>query len=206
MDTVLQSALRKAAWRLVPLLTVAYVFNYLDRTCLGFAALTMNRDIGLTAAQFGLGAGIFFLGYSLFEIPSNLALYRFGARRWIARIMISWGMVSAATALVVGPNSFYAVRLLLGDRGGRLLSRRHLLPRRLVSRAVSHPDAGLVPPGHPGFLADRRPGLRGAAADGRRLGLAGWKWLFLAGQPALRGAGRPGPAVPRGPAPGAPAG
>jgi MFS transporter, ACS family, tartrate transporter len=113
-DAVLQSAVRKAALRFVPLLTIAYLFNYLDRTSISFAALTMNQQLGLTASQFGLAAGIFFLGYSLFEIPSNLMLYRFGARRWLARIMISWGFVSAATAFVVGPNSFYGLRLLLG--------------------------------------------------------------------------------------------
>src|ERR1700726_3320829 len=95
-DAVLQSATRKAALRFVPLLTIAYLFNYLDRTSLGFAALTMNQQLGLTAGQFGLAAGVFFLGYSTFEIPSNLLLYRFGARRWLARIMISWGLVSAA--------------------------------------------------------------------------------------------------------------
>src|SRR5471030_1388432 len=113
-DAVLQSAVRKAALRFVPLLTIAYLFNYLDRTSLGFAALTMNQQLGLSAGQFGLAAGIFFLGYSLFEVPSNLMLYRYGARRWLARIMISWGLVSAATAFVVGPSSFYALRLLLG--------------------------------------------------------------------------------------------
>src|SRR6202047_3194146 len=113
-DAVLQSAVRKAALRFVPLLTIAYLFNYLDRTSLGFAALTMNQQLGLSASQFGLAAGIFFLGYSLFEVPSNLLLYRFGARRWLCRIMISWGIVSAATAFVVGPNSFYILRLLLG--------------------------------------------------------------------------------------------
>ncbi|HET6838975.1 MAG TPA: MFS transporter, partial [Bradyrhizobium sp.] len=111
---VLQSAISKAAVRFVPLLTIAYLFNYLDRTSLGFAALTMNQQLGLSASQFGFAAGIFFLGYSLFEIPSNLMLYRLGARRWLARIMISWGLVSAATAFVVGPNSFYAIRLALG--------------------------------------------------------------------------------------------
>jgi MFS family permease len=113
-DAVLQSAVNKAALRFVPLLTVAYLFNYLDRTSLGVAALTMNQQLGLTASQFGLAAGVFFLGYSTCEIPSNLLLYRVGARRWIARIMISWGLVSAATAFVVGANSFYALRLLLG--------------------------------------------------------------------------------------------
>ena len=113
-DAVLQSAIRKAALRFVPLLTIAYLFNYLDRTSLGFAALTMNKQLGLSAGEFGLAAGIFFVAYSLCEIPSNLILYRFGARRWLARIMISWGLVSALSALVIGPNSFYAARLLLG--------------------------------------------------------------------------------------------
>jgi len=113
-DAVLQSAVKKAALRFVPLLTIAYLFNYLDRTSLGVAALTMKDQLGLTASQFGFAAGVFFLGYSVFEIPSNLFLYRVGARRWLARIMISWGLVSAATAFVVGPNSFYALRLLLG--------------------------------------------------------------------------------------------
>jgi MFS transporter, ACS family, tartrate transporter len=109
-----QQAVRKAAWRFIPLLAFAYFFNYLDRTSVGFAALTMNHDLGLTATQFGWGAGIMFAGYCLFEVPSNLALYRFGARRWLARIMISWGMMAALTAAAVGPNSFYAIRLLLG--------------------------------------------------------------------------------------------
>ena len=113
-QVMLQSVTRKVALRFVPLLTIAYLFNYLDRTSLGFAALTMNQQLGLSASQFGFAAGIFFLGYSLFEVPSNLLLYRFGARRWLARIMISWGLVSAATAFVVGPNSFYALRLALG--------------------------------------------------------------------------------------------
>ncbi len=113
-DAVLQSAVKKAALRFVPLLTVAYLFNYLDRTSLGVAALTMKGQLGLTASQFGFAAGIFFLGYSVFEIPSNLLLYKVGARRWLARIMVSWGLVSAATAFVVGPHSFYGLRFLLG--------------------------------------------------------------------------------------------
>ena len=113
-DAVLQSAVKKAALRFVPLLTITYLFNYLDRTSLSVAALTMNQQLGLTSAQFGLAAGIFFLSYSTFEIPSNLLLYRVGARRWIARIMISWGLVSAAMIFVTGPNSFYGLRFLLG--------------------------------------------------------------------------------------------
>jgi len=109
-----RSALKKAAWRLLPLLTIAYLFNYFDRTVVGFAALTMNRDIGLSASQFGFGAGLLFITYCLFEIPSNLVLFRVGPRLWLARIMITWGLISAATAFVVGPYSFYTARLLLG--------------------------------------------------------------------------------------------
>src|SRR5690242_3812986 len=104
----------KVAWRLLPVLTLAYVFNYLDRNNIGFAALTMNREIGLTATQFGRGAGILFVGYCFLEVPSNLVLYRVGARVWLARIMISWGVISAATIFVKGPWSFYFVRFLLG--------------------------------------------------------------------------------------------
>jgi MFS transporter, ACS family, tartrate transporter len=106
-DTLLASAIHKNAWRLLPLLGVAYFFNYIDRTNVGFAALAMNHDLGLTNTQFGTAAGLFFVGYCLLEVPSNLALYRFGARRWLARIMISWGILSAACALVQGTNSFY---------------------------------------------------------------------------------------------------
>src|SRR5882762_2167854 len=109
-----RSALNKAAWRLLPILTIAYLFNYLDRTAIGVAALTMNKDLGISNTQLGLAAGFFFISYTLCEVPSNLALYRFGARRWIARIMISWGVVSALTAFVTGPQSWYLLRFLLG--------------------------------------------------------------------------------------------
>ncbi|MBL8266873.1 MFS transporter [Steroidobacter sp.] len=108
------TALRKVAWRLIPFLGLLYFFAFLDRVNVGFAALTMNADLGLSATAFGIGSGIFFLGYILLEVPSNVMLERFGARIWIARIMISWGVLSAAMALVEGPKSFYTVRLLLG--------------------------------------------------------------------------------------------
>src|ERR1044071_6582374 len=108
------ATLRQVAWRLIPFLGMLYFFAFLDRVNVGFAALTMNADLGISAAAYGFGAGIFFLGYFLFEIPSNLILERFGARRWIARIMISWGILSAATAFVTGPVSFWVVRFLLG--------------------------------------------------------------------------------------------
>ena len=178
-DAVLQSAVRKAALRFVPLLTISYLFNYLDRTSLGFAALTMNQQLGLTAGQFGLAAGVFFLGYSLFEVPSNLMLYRFGARRWLARIMISWGLVSAATAFVVGPNSFYALRLLLGiaEAGffpGVTFFLAAWFPTQYRTRMlawflVGIPLSSLVGSPVCGLLLQM---------DGI-WGLAGWQWLFL---------------------------
>jgi MFS family permease len=178
-DAVLQSAVRKAALRFVPLLTISYLFNYLDRTSLGFAALTMNQQLGLTAGQFGLAAGVFFLGYSLFEVPSNLMLYRFGARRWLARIMISWGLVSAATAFVVGPNSFYALRLLLGiaEAGffpGVTFFLAAWFPTQYRTRMLAWFLIGIP-----------LSSLIGSPVCGLLLqmdgiwGFAGWQWLFL---------------------------
>ncbi len=106
--------MQKAMWRLLPLMALMFLVNQLDRVNVSFAALTMNRDIGLDAASYALGAGIFFLSYFAFEIPSNLILERVGARIWIARIMITWGLLSGATALVQGQASFLLVRFLLG--------------------------------------------------------------------------------------------
>jgi MFS family permease len=114
MSEASMRAIAKAGRRFLPLIVIAYFFNYLDRTSVGFAALTMNRDLGLSATAFGWGAGVLFAGYCFFEIPSNLVLYRVGARRWIARIMITWGLIAAANAFVVGPDSFYLARFLLG--------------------------------------------------------------------------------------------
>ncbi|MDR5835803.1 MFS transporter [Caballeronia sp. LZ034LL] len=105
---------RKLMWRIIPLVMLLYFVSFLDRVNIGFAALTMNRDIGLSPAAFGLGGGLFFIGYFLFEVPSNLILDRVGARIWIARVMVSWGIVSAASAFVAGPQSFYVSRFLLG--------------------------------------------------------------------------------------------
>lgn len=109
-----QATMKKVMRRLIPFILLCYVVSYLDRINVGFAALTMNKDLGLTPSQFGLGAGLFFIGYFFFEIPSNLALHRFGARMWISRIMISWGVISMLTAFVVGPKSFAAARFFLG--------------------------------------------------------------------------------------------
>jgi sugar phosphate permease len=109
-----RQVMRKVAWRLLPILMIGYFIAFIDRVNVGFAALQMNHAIGLNAAAFGLGGGLFYLTYVLFEIPSNLAMQKVGARLWIARIMVSWGLVSAATAFISGPSSFYAMRLLLG--------------------------------------------------------------------------------------------
>ena len=178
-DAAMHSAVHKAALRFVPLLTVAYLFNYLDRTSLGFAALTMNKELGLTPSQFGLAAGIFFLGYSTFEIPSNLLLYKVGARRWLARIMVSWGLVSAANAFVVGPHSFYGVRLLLGimEAGffpGVTFFLAAWFPAQYRTRMLAWFLVGIP-----------LSSLIGAPVCGLLLqmdgiwGLAGWQWLFL---------------------------
>ncbi len=104
----------KVAWRLAPLLMLCYFVAFLDRVNIGFAALAMNADLGFNSAIFGFGAGVFFFGYFFFEVPSNLVLEKVGARVWIARIMFTWGLVSAATALVWNESSFYAARFLLG--------------------------------------------------------------------------------------------
>lgn len=105
---------RKLMLRIIPFVMLLYFISFLDRVNVGFAAMTMNKDIGLSPTMFGLGGGLFFVGYFLFEVPSNLILHKVGARRWIARVMVSWGIVSAASAFVVGPNSFYVARFVLG--------------------------------------------------------------------------------------------
>src|ERR1041385_2683168 len=174
-----RSALNKAAWRLLPLLTIAYLFNYFDRTVVGFAALTMNRDIGLSASQFGFGAGLLFITYCLFEIPSNLVLYRVGPRRWLARIMIIWGLISAATSFVVGPYSFYTARLLLGAaEAGYFVGVTYYLaawfPPLIRTRMLAWFLVGIpLPTVMGGPLAGLLRRLGGI------WGLAGWQWLFL---------------------------
>src|SRR5437899_4894190 len=106
--------LRKVTLQLIPFLFVLYIVAWLDRVNVGFAALQMNSDLGFSSAAFGFGSGVFFLGYCLFEVPSNLVLHRVGARRWIARIMMSWGAISVAMMIVRTTTSFYILRFLLG--------------------------------------------------------------------------------------------
>src|SRR5580658_10365565 len=178
-DAIRRRALAKVAWRFLPVLTIAYVLNYLDRTSVGFAALTMNRVLFRSAYEFGWGAGLLFASYSVFEIPSNLILYRFGARRWIARIMISWGVIAAANAFVVGPSSFYIVRLLLGAAEAGFFPgitfflaawfpqqyRARVLAWFLVAIPISSVLGGPIS----GLLLQM---------DGMA-GLAGWQWKFI---------------------------
>ena len=142
MPTLEQRTIRKVSWRLLPLIIVIYFVAYIDRTNVGFAALTMNKDLGLSAYVFGWGAGIFFLGYFLFEVPSNVILEKVGARVWIARIMITWGIVSGAMAFVQGPVSFIVIRFLLGvaEAGffpGMILYFTYWFPKAYRARVIS---------------------------------------------------------------------
>jgi MFS family permease len=172
-------AFSKIAWRILPVLVLSYIFNYIDRTNIAVAGLTMNHDIGLTASEFGYGAGILFLGYCLFEVPSNLALYRFGARLWIARIMISWGLISGAMMFVSGPKSFYLLRFMLGvaEAGffpGVAYYLSSWFPAAYRARIigwflVAIPASSLVGSPLSAFLM---------RLDGT-LGMAGWKWLYM---------------------------
>jgi MFS transporter, ACS family, tartrate transporter len=186
MDPQQEAVLKKIAWRVVPLLTVAYVINYLDRTNIGVAALTMNRDLGFTATQYGFGGGILFLGYTVFEVPSNLALYRFGARRWIARIMVTWGLVSVATAWVYDANSYYLARFALGvAEAGFFPGVAYYLAawfptqyrtRMLAWFLLAIPLSSVIGGPISGLLLE----MNGV------LGLKGWQWLFIVeGLPAV---------------------
>ncbi len=171
---------RKVLWRLMPFLMLCYFVAYLDRVNVGFAALTMNRDLGLSPAVYGFGAGIFFLGYFLFEVPSNLILERVGARRWIARIMITWALISASTAFVVGEWSFYLVRFLLGaaEAGffpGIILYLTYWFPAAQRAKVVGTfmmaiPISSAIGSPLSAWIM--------AATDGA-WGLAGWQWLYL---------------------------
>ena len=174
-----QRTLSKVTWRVLPLVVAAYFVANLDRSNISYAALQMNQDLHLTAEEFGRGAGLFSLTYLLLEIPSNLALERFGARLWIARIMISWGLISGATAWVVGPNSFIGLRLLLGaaEAGlvpGVLLYITYWFPNVLRGRAVAiFLVAAPVSNAISALMSVPLLGMDGFA------GLQGWQWLLI---------------------------
>ncbi|WP_264045417.1 MFS transporter [Methylobacterium flocculans] len=171
---------RKVMWRLLPFLMLCYFAAFLDRVNVGFAALTMNRDLGLSAAVYGFGAGVFFLGYFLFEVPSNIILEKVGARRWIARIMVTWSIVSASTAFVVGEWSFYLVRVLLGvaEAGffpGIILYLTYWFPSEQRGKVIGAfmaaiPISSVVGAPLSAWIM--------SATDGA-YGLAGWQWLYL---------------------------
>src|SRR5947207_6680793 len=113
-DAVGRSAISKASWRLLPLIGLGYGIAYMDRVNIGFASLQMNQDLHFSATVYGLGGGLFFVSYALLEVPSNLLLVRFGARRWIARIMLTWGVLAMGMMFVKTPLQFYVIRFLLG--------------------------------------------------------------------------------------------
>jgi ACS family tartrate transporter-like MFS transporter len=171
--------LRKITWRIVPFIMVLYLIAFIDRVNIGFASLTMNQDLGFTSTVFGVGAGIFFLGYFLFEVPSNLILNKVGARIWIARVMITWGLVSGAMALVQGTTSFYVLRFLLGvaEAGffpGIILYLSYWFParRRAAVTAMFMAAAPLA-------TAIGSP-ISGALLEMHGIwGLAGWQWMFV---------------------------
>src|SRR3984893_10523119 len=178
--TLEQSAMRKVYLRLLPFAILTYFFCYLDRINVGFAALTMNKDLGLDASMFGMAAGAFFWGYCLFEVPSNMIMEKVGARIWIARIMITWGILSGATAFCTGPYSFMTVRFLLGlaEAGffpGIVLFFTYWFPDRHRARIMSGFTLAL-----PGAVALGAPISTGLLGLDGVLGLAGWKWMFIA--------------------------
>jgi ACS family tartrate transporter-like MFS transporter len=175
----LASAVRAIRRRLIPFLFLLYIFAYLDRINVGFAALQMNAALGFSAATYGLGAGIFFISYVAFEIPSNVILARVGARLWIARIMVTWGLVSAAMMFVRSAAAFYVLRFLLGmaEAGffpGIIFYLTRWVPSRDRARAIATFMTGVLVAGIVGGpVSGALLGLDGAG------GLAGWQWLFL---------------------------
>jgi D-galactonate transporter len=179
MNPIEKSTLGKASWRLLPLVMLAYFVAYLDRVNLGFAGATMSKDMGFTSTVFGNAAGIFFIAYFLLEVPSNLALERFGARKWIARIMFTWGLISAAQAWVTGPVSFNIVRFLLGaaEAGffpGIIYYLTLWFPAAYRARIVGWfmfaiPISTVIGAPISGYILD----LNGV------WGMHGWQWLFI---------------------------
>lgn len=184
--SVSRSAMRKSLWHILPLILLAYLFAYMDRVNVSFAAASMNADLKFSATIYGLGGGLFFLGYALFEIPSNMMMGRFGARPWLARIMITWGLLAAAMMFVRTPMQFYVLRFLLGvaEAGfypGVITYFSLWFPACHRGRAVTRfyvasPLASVVMGAVSGWLLD---------LDGT-LALRGWQWLFLVqGLPAV---------------------
>jgi MFS transporter, ACS family, tartrate transporter len=179
------AALARAAWRLVPLATAMYIASFLDRVNVGFAALTMNKDLGFSPEVYGFGAGIFFLSYSVFELPSNLILEKVGARLWMCRIMLTWGLLSMVTAFVTGATGFIAIRFFLGlaEAGflpGILLYFTYWFPAAMRARIMA-----LFFMGIPLSNAIGSP-ISSYFLGIEAFGLHGWQWMFIAeGIPTL---------------------
>jgi ACS family tartrate transporter-like MFS transporter len=178
-DPIAASALRKATWRLIPLIALGYGTAYMDRINISFASLQMNRDLHFSATVYGLGAGLFFLSYAACEVPSNLLLYRFGARRWLARIMVTWGLIALAMIFVRTSTEFYIARFFLGmaEAGffpGVIFYLMQWFPAHLRARTITRfyiawPLSSVVM----GSVAGALLNLQG------HMHLAGWQWLFL---------------------------
>jgi MFS transporter, ACS family, tartrate transporter len=176
---VANSAVRKVVWRLVPIFLLCNFANYLDRTNVGFAALTMNHDMGFDATTFGIGAGIFSLGYFVFQIPSSLAAEKFGARKWIAIMMIGWGLISALNAVIWNDVSFYIVRFLLGGAEAGFAPAmivyfsfwvpRPQRARMLALSGTASILSALIGSPLSGWLLDALHNVSG---------IPGWRWLF----------------------------
>jgi len=178
-QTIERRTIAKVSWRLLPLVAVAYCIAYIDRSNISVAALTMNKDLGFSAYLYGWGAGIFFFGYFLFEVPSNLILEKIGARIWIARIMITWGIISGLTALVTGPTSFLIIRFLLGaaEAGffpGMILYLTYWFPAQYRGRVIS--TLFIAQPVANAIASSGSAAILGM--DGV-LGLRGWQWIFI---------------------------
>jgi MFS family permease len=174
-----ESALRKAGRRLIPVMVLCYFFAYLDRTNLSVASLTMNESIGLSASAYGLGAGLLFLGYVSLEVPSNLMLHKVGARIWMCRIMVTWGVVASAGALIQGEKSFYLLRLLLG------LAEAGFFPGMILYLTYWFPAAQRARVTAQFMIAVPLSSALGSPLSGLLLklhglaGLEGWQWLFV---------------------------
>lgn len=171
--------LRKISWRIVPFIMILYLIAYIDRVNIGFAAITMKEDLGFTASILGFGAGIFFLGYFLFEVPSNIILHKVGARIWIARVMVTWGIIAGGMAFVESSTSFYVMRFLLGvaEAGffpGIILYLSYWFPARNRAGVIA-----LFMAAAPIATAIGSPISAALLEMHGIMGLAGWQWMFL---------------------------
>ncbi|MCY1162236.1 putative tartrate transporter [compost metagenome] len=171
--------LRRITWRIVPFIMILYLIAYIDRVNIGFAALTMKEDLGFTASMLGFGAGIFFLGYFLFEVPSNVILHKVGARIWIARVMLTWGLIAGGMAFVESSTSFYVMRFLLGvaEAGffpGIILYLTYWFPARHRAGVIAMFMAAA-----PIAVAIGSPISAALLGMDGIMGLAGWQWMFI---------------------------